>query len=98
MESGRNPRRFDIEPEVSGNFSASSTITDNFDGTCSSILPRAATSFSCCEDFFLADSESLLAMLRNVRGEDVDSLFVMSFSTSEYMGVVGVTGDLGEVA
>jgi hypothetical protein len=37
----------------------------------------------------------LLAMFRNLRGEVVDSLFVMSFRTPENTGVAGVTGDLG---
>ena len=75
--------------------SASSTISGRFDGVCSSILPRAAISFSCCDAFFLPDKESLLAMFRNLGGEVVDSLFVMSFSTFENTGVVGVIGDLG---
>ena len=96
IERGRNPRRLDIEPEVSDNISVSPTIFDNVDGTSSSILLSAAISFSCCEDFFL-NNESLLAIVRNVRGEDVGSLFAISFNTSERMGVVGTTGELETV-
>jgi hypothetical protein len=97
IERGRNPRRLDIEPEVSDNSSASPTIVDNFNGTFSSILPSAAIPFSWCEGFFLSDNESLLAIVRNVRGEDVSSLFAMSFSTSEKVGVLGVAGKLETV-
>ena len=97
MESGRNPRRFDIEPDASGNLFAPSAISESFNGVCSSILPSADTSISCCEDFFLPDNDSLLAMLRSVRGEDVGSLLVMSLNTSAITGVVGVMGELNTI-
>ena len=97
MESGRNLRRFDIEPEASGNLSAPSAIPESFIGVCSSILPSGDTSLSCCEDFFLPDNDSLLAMFRSVRGEDVGSLLVVSLHTSAIMGVVGVTGELDTI-
>ena len=96
MESGRKPRRLEIELEASAKLFTSNG-SDKFNGARSSTLPRAATSFSCCDDFFLLDNDSLLAMLRKVRGEDVDSLFVMSLSASENIGVVGVTGDLDKI-
>jgi hypothetical protein len=97
MERGRNPWCLDIELEVSDNSSASPTIVDNFDGALSSMLLSAAISFFWREGFFLPGNESLLAIVRRIRGEDIGSLVAMPFTTSERVGVLGVIEKLETV-